>query len=230
VALVCSGLKRIDSVAELPGGGKSVGRYLRERTFNHFLEFDRHGRADNAYGLRSLAHVSCNDRLPGGPAEWRFSHQHLEQRAPERVDVGTTGKLDFPGPLLGTHVGRRPHGNAGIRDLLAAGRTDRPGEPEIRHYGVTTAQQHIRGLDVPVHHTVAVRESKRIGHFPDNPQGIVEWELLFSIQPIPQRLPFDIRHDIVEEPVRLAGVEQRQDVRVIEPSGDSDLTKETLGT
>jgi hypothetical protein len=43
-----------------------------------------------------------------------------------------------------------------------------------------------------------------------------------------QRFALDERHDVVEEPAGLAGVEQREDVRVLQLGRDVDLTQEPL--
>ena len=44
----------------------------------------------------------------------------------------------------------------------------------------------------------------------------------------PQRLAFDVGHDVVELPVDLTRIVQWQDVRVCKPRGNLDLSQETL--
>ena len=51
-----------------------------------------------------------------------------------------------------------------------------------------------------------------------------------ALEPLAQRLPFHVRHDEVEPPPpRLAGIEQRQDVRVLELRRNLDLAQEASG-
>ena len=49
------------------------------------------------------------------------------------------------------------------------------------------------------------------------------------IQPRPQRLSFHVRHDVEQEITGLAGIEQRENVRVGETRRDLDLAQESLG-
>jgi hypothetical protein len=44
-----------------------------------------------------------------------------------------------------------------------------------------------------------------------------------------ERPPFDERHDVEEQPVRLAGIEQGPDVRVVEAGRDADLAQKAFG-
>src|SRR2546425_2336212 len=46
--------------------------------------------------------------------------------------------------------------------------------------------------------------------------------------PFPEGFALDVRHHVVEEAVGLAGVDQRQDVGVVEASGNLDLAEEPL--
>ena len=46
---------------------------------------------------------------------------------------------------------------------------------------------------------------------------------------VAERLPVDVRHHVVEQPVSLAGVVDTEDVRMGELRGDSDLPEEALG-
>ena len=51
----------------------------------------------------------------------------------------------------------------------------------------------------------------------------------FSRQPLAQRLALDERHHVEEEPIGVARVEQRQDVRMLQLGGGLDLGEEALG-
>src|SRR5687768_6399046 len=54
-------------------------------------------------------------------------------------------------------------------------------------------------------------------------------EMLVAIQSLAKRFTFHIRHYVVEQSIRVAGIEQRQDVRMVEPRGELYLAQETVG-
>ena len=66
------------------------------------------------------------------------------------------------------------------------------------------------------------------GDLPGQPQRLVERQLRLALQPGPQRLARDIRHHVVEEVAGRARIEQRHDVRMIQPRRDLDLAQEAL--
>ena len=54
--------------------------------------------------------------------------------------------------------------------------------------------------------------------------------MALAVEPGTQRFARDIRHDVVEQTVSRARVEQRQQVReMLQVGGDLDLRKEALG-
>jgi len=53
--------------------------------------------------------------------------------------------------------------------------------------------------------------------------------LLVPVESVTQRLALDVGHDVVEEPVGLTRVVQRQDVRVLQVGRGLDLGQETVG-
>src|SRR5439155_18487810 len=85
-----------------------------------------------------------------------FSREHLEQQAPETVDVGTGVELPAPQGLLRAHIRRRADGLARPGETLAAGRADRARDPEVREDRVAAGEQDILGLDVAVDHSLGV--------------------------------------------------------------------------
>ena len=80
-----------------------------------------------------------------------------------------------------------------------------------------------------MHHAGVVRVAQRVGHFARDLQGVADRELAFAVEALAQRLALDVRHDVVHQPVGLVRVVQRQDVRVVQPSGDLDLVQEPGG-
>ncbi len=71
---------------------------------------------------------------------------------------------------------------------------------------------------------------KGLRHLPSEPDRLLDRKLTLAPEPVAQALALDIGHGVPEEPARRAGVEDREDVRVIEPGGQVDLTEETLRT
>ncbi len=90
-------------------------------------------------------------------------------------------------------------------------------------------QQDVLGLDVPVDDAVAVGIVERARDLGGDPDRVVDRQLLLPDKPVAQRFAFDERHRIEEKAVGFARVEQRQDVRVLEVGGGSDLAQEPLG-
>jgi hypothetical protein len=73
-----------------------------------------------------------------------------------------------------------------------------------------------------------VRES--VGYFTHDPKGVSDRKLPLAFQPIAERLALDVGHDVEDESVFLAGVVQREDMRMRENGRDLDFAKEPFGT
>ncbi len=101
--------------------------------------------------------------------------------------------------------------------------------PKVRHHRLPARQQDVLRFDVAVHHVVAVGVTKGARHLARDPQGLLERQLPLPLEPVPQRFPLDVRHDVKEELGRLPRIVQRQDVRVGQPGSDLDLAQEPLG-
>ena len=98
-------------------------------------------------------------------------------------------------------------------------------------------EEDVLRLDVPVDDAVPVRVIKGARDVACDPHCVLDGQLLLAREPLPQRLPLDVRHDVEEEPrtgalpdvrPRLARVVQRKDVGVVQPGGDLDLAQEAL--
>ena len=115
-----------------------------------------------------------------------------------------------------------------VARLLVDARAHGPCDPEVRDQGDSVGEQHVPGLDVPVDHPVLVSVFECARDLPRETQRGFDGEGLFAIQAHPQRLAFDVGHDVVELPVDLTRIVQWQDVRVCKPRGNLDLSQETL--
>jgi hypothetical protein len=77
-------------------------------------------------------------------------------------------------------------------------------------------------------HTPVVRVLERCGDRRRDAHGFFDRKLLLPIDSLAERLALHIGHDIIEEAVRLPGVEERQDVGVLQVGGGLDLREEPL--
>jgi hypothetical protein len=85
-------------------------------------------------------------------------------------------------------------------------------------------------LGVPTTKPVCVEASEPAcsGDVPGDFQGVLERELLLAVETAAKRLAFDVRHHEVQEPSRLARIEQRDDVRMLHAGGDLNLREDPL--
>jgi len=163
--------------------------------------------------------VRQRDRDRIDERERRGAGERLERRAGERVLTGPAvhqATLD----LLGGHVA------GGAEESARAGEaTKRPGglaQPEVRQVDVVRpataragVQQHVRGLDVAVHEAAPVRGVQGGRHLRDDAGGAARAQ-----RPLPARERVNVpaghvAHRDEEDLVRLARLEDRDDVRVI---------------
>jgi hypothetical protein len=75
---------------------------------------------------------------------------------------------------------------------------------------------------------LSMGEAQRRGHVAGDPHGIADRELWLATKPDPKRFPADVGHDIVEQAVGLARVNQSEHVRVTQAGGDLHFALEPL--
>ncbi len=69
---------------------------------------------------------------------------------------------------------------------------------------------------------------QRVGHVAQDPHDLVHREPLLPCQSAAQRFALDVGHHVVEQAVRLAGIDQHEDVGMLEFGGDPDLAQEAF--
>ena len=93
---------------------------------------------------------------------------------------------------------------------------------------MTALKQNVFRLDVAVDHAQVVRVAECVGNLARDSDRFVYGKLALARQPGAQRLAGDERHDVVEQTIRVARVEQRQDVRMLQARGRANLGEESL--
>ncbi len=81
-----------------------------------------------------------------------------------------------------------------------------------------------------MNHVVAVRVVERARNLACDPERLFDRELALAVEPLPQCRALDVGHGVVQEPARLTGLVQRDDVRMAELRPDLDFTQEPLGS
>ena len=177
---------------------------------------------------RLLGEDLGDDGLRAGAGERRLAGEHLVGHGAERVHVAPGADLALAHRLLGRHVGRRAERHPGLRHAVAAGLLHGEGDAEVGDQGGAVLEQDVLRLDVAMDDALAVGVVERGGDLPREPERLVHRELPLAGQPGAQRFAGDVRHDVVEQAVGLARVDQSEDVRVLEVGGDLDLGQEAL--
>ena len=93
--------------------------------------------------------------------------------------------------------------------LRVSGRGHGVRDAEVRHHRRAARQHDVLGLDVAMHDPAAVCVGQCPRHLGGDPELVVLGKLLFARQAFAQGFPFDVRHDVIEEARRCAGVVQR---------------------
>ena len=165
------------------------------------------------------------DCEPGGAGEDGLAGQALVEHAAERVDVGA-GVHRPALELLRREIGGRADG--GPRPLRRSV-VEPPRQPEVGEIDVLRAvEQDVRRLDVAVHETARVRGVERCGDLRadgDRP-GRLERALRSE-----QRAKVGAVHEPhreIDTAVDVAGVVDRDDVRVLERHHELRLARESL--
>src|SRR6267143_3378567 len=78
-------------------------------------------------------------------------------------------------------------------------------------------------------HVMAMSIGQGTRHLPSDLSGVVDGELLLSVESVPEGFSLDVWHDVVEGPVGFSRIVEGQDVRVSESGGDLDFAYEALG-
>ncbi len=78
-------------------------------------------------------------------------------------------------------------------------------------------------------HAGTVGHRQRLGDLAQQPHRVGHRQLAGASQALAEGLALHVGHHVVEEAVGVAGVEQAEDVRMLQPRRDGDLPREALG-
>ena len=170
--------------------------------------------------------------------EGRLPGEELVEDAGEREDVAAAVDLLVAAGLLGAHVGRGAHHHAGRGQLLVH-LAHRARDAEVGHQHPIVLEHDVVGLDVPVDDALLVRVGERRGDRAADADHLLGGEGAFLLEPLPDVLTLDEGHGEPEQLERCAaggqryrrdaGVEDAEDVGVLEARGDADLAAEPVG-
>ena len=148
--------------------------------------------------------------------------RHLEDRDPERVDVGPVVDILAEG-LFGTHVIGRP----GDDGRVVARLFDDLREAEVHELRLLVAGPHrVGGLDVAVHDLLLVGVGERLADLHEHVQDARGRNRAAAAEDLLECRPLHVLHRDVVAARLLAGVVDRDDVRVVEFRGGLGLAHE----
>ena len=217
-----------ERVRELLRAAPAIGGELGEGGEDGGLDVGRDGVAHGADGRDLLGEHAGDDGLHARARERRVAGEHLVEHGAQGVDVGAGVDGLLAHGLLGAHVVRGAEGEAGLGHAGAAGLLHGEGDAEVGDEGLALVQQDVLGLDVAVDDALAVGVVEGAGDFGGEADGVGDGEHAFAREAGAQRLAGDERHDVVEQAVGVAAVEQREDVRMLQARGGADLAEEAF--
>ena len=105
----------------------------------------------------------------------------------------------------------------------------RLGDPEIGDHRRAAREQDVLRLDVAVHDPLGVGVGQRPRDIAQDADRLGHGETYARGKPRPEGLAAHERHRVVGQASRLAGGENRDDVRLLQPCGELYLAREALG-
>jgi hypothetical protein len=102
------------------------------------------------------------------------------------------------------------------------------GDTEVGDEAVVPDEQDVVWLDVAMDDAERVRVTERIGDVTHDANHIIDGELSFAVQALTQRLPFDIGHRVVQQPVGLSDQQNGHDVGMMHARRQLNLASEPL--
>ena len=138
------------------------------------VEFTGQGRIDLGCRRGRAVEDSLENNGIGAAGKRLPAGGHFVEHRAKAEQVGAGIERLAP-RLLRTHVRRRAQRHTGLGDGSAG--AQRLANAEVRHHRRAIVEQDVLGLDVPMHHLVAVGVVQRGRHLAGDPQRLVQWQL-----------------------------------------------------
>ena len=212
---------------------ESVRRHLGQRALDGPSHRSRHARAKHGQRRHRSEDLLRQHGEHIRSAEGRLTRQQLVEHAGQAVLVCPRVHLAVASGLLGTHVGGGPHAEAGLGQPVAGRDARGARDAEVRDQRVALGEQDVLRLHVAMDQPLGVGIVERFPRLPHQAQCFGQGERALAGKPLAQRLTLHVRHDVERPGLALvggAGVEQGEDVGVLEPRQDLDLAQEALAS
>ena len=220
----------VQRTPELCGIREAVRLHLAQRGSQGCRHVGGHGRPQGFDRQRLSRHDLRDDALRRRGGEGRLTAEHLVQYAAEGVDVRAAVEMPVAHRLLRAHVLGRADGHARFgQPLLPVRRGEGEGDAEVGNDRMPLVQQDVRGLDVAMDDALAMRVIERARERGRVAYSLRNGKVLLPGEPVLQRFARDERHHVEGGSVHLPGVDQAEDVRVLQVRGGPDLGEESLG-
>ena len=177
---------------------------------------------------RFFGHDARDDRLQAWPGERRLAGEHLIDNRCHRIQIAARVHHALAHRLLRAHVLRRTKREPGLREPLTTSLLHGERNAEIGDERTAVLQQDVFRFDVAMDDALSVRVLERAGHFTRDTHRIIHRQLAVTLEALSQRLAGDQWHDVLQQPIGHAAVEQRQDVGMLQLGGGLDLTEKPL--
>ena len=207
----------------------AIGRCLFQAPHDHASECRRHRRPvqrDPLWYPRDLRGEHLLGRRAG---ERRTARQHLGAEDAYRVQVTAVVGVGIGRDLFRRHVRGCAERHTGRGETGRPGRgADRLRDSKVRHQGVMAREQHVVGLAVAMDDAVRVGVGQGIHHIAQHPHHLGHRQFPAAAELGAQRLALDEGHGVVGEILLGSGGKQRDDVRVLQRSGELDFPNEPI--
>ena len=115
------------------------------------------------------------------------------------------------------------------RQARLAGELDCTCDPEVGDERVVVVDEHILGLDVAMQDIAGMRVVERIGDFAGDACHLARRHAAGArLDPLAQRVTLDVGRHVVRHAERVAGIEEGEDVRMLELAEVMDLAQEAF--
>ncbi len=219
-----------ERVGELAAGGIAIGGCLGQGPGEHLIRGRRQVWPLGRQRRRRLRDLRVHDGHGLVTLERRCAGQQLERRARQRILIRAPVHL-MALELLGRNIVQRAQELPGAGQ--PGGRQHRLAQPEVRQVHVIgppgpRVHQHVRRLDIAVHQPGRVRGVQRRRHRRDDRSRPPRGQRALTPHQGAHIAARHIPHRDEQHPARLAGLEHRDDMRVIHRRSRPRLPQEPL--